>query len=117
MSNYETNRRKFMKNIGLATGGAIVGSNVMANTLPNGDIKKLNPEQQEFMGRYGKWMDDFSEVIRLQKKDPFNAEYKSMMDALTIEAGEFKPELSKHMKDQTFSLIYLEAIKRVKNEI
>ena len=117
MSNNETNRRKFMKNIGLATGGAIIGSNAMASTFTDDDIKKLNPEQQEFMGRYGKWMDDFTEVIRLQKKDEYNVEYKSMMDALTIEAGEFKPELAKHMKDQSFSLIYLEAIKRVKNEI
>lgn len=117
MSDHETNRRKFMKNVGLVTGGTLLGGSAMANTFNNDDIKKLNTEQQEFMHRYGKWMDDFTDVIRLQKKDPYNEEYKAMMDEMTIQAGEFKPELAKHMEDKTFTLIYLESIKRVKNEI
>jgi hypothetical protein len=106
-----------MKNIGLVSGGTLLSTLTRANTFNENDIKKLSPDQQEFMQRYGKWMDDFTEVIRLQKKDPENAEYKAMMEEMTIQAGEFKPELSKHMEDKTFNLIYLESIKRVKNEI
>jgi hypothetical protein len=117
MSNYETNRRKFMKNIGLVTGGTLLGGSAVANSLHPDEIKKLNPEQQAFMENYGKWMDDFTEVIRLQKKDPYNEEYKKRMEIITQQGGEFKPELAKHMKDKTFSIIYLESIKRVKNEI
>lgn len=106
-----------MKNFGLATGGAIIGSSALANKFTDEDIKKLNPEQQEFMDRYGKWMDDYAEAIRLQKKDPNNVEYQSIMQAISLDAAKFKPELDIHMKDQSFLLIYLEAIKRVKNLI
>jgi len=106
-----------MKNIGLVTGGTLMGGSALASSFNPDDIKKLNPEQQDFMDRYGKWMDDFTEVIRLQKKDPDNVSYRKRMEEITEQGGEFKPELAKHMKDKTFSIIYLESIKRVKNEI
>jgi hypothetical protein len=68
MENQESNRRNFMKKAGLLVGGAIIATNSNASSLNEEEIKKLNPEQSEFMHRYGKWMDDFTEVIRLQKK-------------------------------------------------
>jgi len=63
-----------MKNIGLAAGATILASSAQANPFDNAEVKKLNPKQQEFMLRYGKWMDDFTEVVRLQKVDPYNLE-------------------------------------------
>jgi hypothetical protein len=106
-----------MKNMSLLAGGTLLGGPALSNTINADEIKKLNPEQQEFMERYGKWMDDFIEVIRLEKQDPTNIEYKDRIQELTKRGGEFKPELDKHLADKTFFIIYLESIKRVKNEI
>ena len=117
MSKEESTRRKFMKTAGLVVGGSLLAKWSMANPLNEDEILKLNPEQNEFMERYSLWMDEFTEVVRLQKKDPYNEEYGLRMKALTQKSHEFKPELSEHMKDETFNLIYLESIKRVRDEI
>ena len=117
MTDNESGRRKFMKNVGLIAGATILTSSAQANPFDSSEIKKLTPKQQEFMHRYGKWMDDFTEVIRLQKADPHNQEIVERMKVMTEQAGAFKPELASHLKDKTFALIYLESIKRVKNEI
>ena len=117
MSKQESSRRKFMKTAGLVVGGTLIAKGSMANTLNADEVRKLNPEQNEFMERYGLWMDEFTEVVRLQKKEPYNEEYRLRMEALTQRSHDFKPELSEHMKDKTFNLIYLESIKRVRDEI
>jgi hypothetical protein len=117
MSKQESTRRKFMKTAGLVVGGSLIAKGSMANPLNEDEILKLNPAQNEFMKRYSLWMDEFTEVVRLQKKDPYNEEFRLRMEALTHQSHDFKPELSEHMKDNTFNLIYLESIKRVRDEI
>lgn len=106
-----------MRTAGLVIGGSLIAKGSMAKSLNDDEIKKLNPEQNEIMERYGLRMVEFTEVVRLQKKDPFNVEYRHRMEALTQRYHDFKPELSEHMKYKTFNLIYLEPIKRVKDEI
>ena len=117
MSDQESSRREFMKKAGIVVGGTLIASDLAASSSNKDAVRKLNPEQNEFMERYGKWMDDFTEVIKLQKKEPYNEEFRARMEVLTQRSQDFKPELSRHMKDKTFNLIYLESIKRVKYEI
>ncbi len=117
MSKQESTRRKFIKTAGLVVGGSLIAKGSMAKPLNEDEILKLNPAQNEFMGRYSLWMDEFTEVVGLLKKDPFNKEYALRMKALTQRSHDFKPELTEHMKDETFNLIYLESIKRVRDEI
>ena len=69
------------------------------------------------MIRYGKWMDEFIEVIRIKKTDPGNNENRRKMTALTEIAEKFKPELTEFMKDETFRLIYKASIERMSKEI
>lgn len=69
------------------------------------------------MVRYGQWMDAFIEAIRLKKTDPGNPENSSRIMHLTHKAEAFKPELSEHMKDETFRLIYAASIERMSKEI
>lgn len=47
----------------------------------------------------------------LEKEPVFYACYSQYLN------NEFKPELSEYRKDETFNLIYLESIKRVRDEI
>ena len=117
MPEKESTRRKFLKILGLSAGASLVSNKVLASYIDKDEIRKLNPVQQEFMNRYGQWMDEFIVVIRIQKTDPGNTENNKKMIALTERAEQFKPELKEFMKDKTFSMIYLASIERMKKEI
>jgi len=117
MTDNQSTRREFLKTLGLSAGATLAGSGVLAGIIDNEQIQRLNPEQQEFMIRYGKWMDDFIEVIRIQKKDPGNLENHNRMMALTDTADQWRPQLNEYMKDEKFSLIYQASIERMKKEI
>ena len=117
MSEQQSSRRKFMKLIGLTGAASMVGPNAIAGFNDESEILKLNTEQQEFMIRYGKWMDEFVEVIRVKKKDPEDQKNNEKMIALTEKVQKMKPELTEFLKDETFSMIYMASIKRVRDEI
>ncbi len=117
MSENQSTRRKFLQFLGLSASATIVSSSVLAKSVESAEIVKLNPEQQEFMVGYGKWMDEFIEVIRIQKTDPGNKENNSKMIALTHRSEESRPKLTEYMKDPAFSVIYKIAIERMSKEI
>jgi hypothetical protein len=112
-----TSRRNFLKKAGLTAGATLTASGVLASLVKTDEIMQLNPEQKEFMLEYGKWMDDFIEVIRSQRKNPSDLENQKRMMALTAVAELWKPKLNEYMKDEKFSLIYHASIERMKNEI
>jgi hypothetical protein len=63
----ENSRRKFLKSriITAATAGtSLVSTNAFSAFINQAEVFKLNPKQQEFMLRYGKWMDGFIDVIQ-----------------------------------------------------
>ncbi len=117
MSEQQSSRRKFLKILGLTGAATMVGPNALAGFNDHTEILKLNPEQQEFMIRYGKWMDEFLEVIRIKKKSPDHHKNNEKMIALTEKVQKMKPELTEFLKDETFSIIYMASIKRVRDEI
>ncbi len=117
MSEQQSSRRKFLKILGLTGAASMVGTNALASFNEPSEILKLNAEQQEFMIRYGKWMDEFLEVIRIKKKNPNNPENNEKMVTLTEKAQKMKPELTAFLKDEIFSIIYMASIKRVRDEI
>ena len=117
MSEQQSSRRKFLKILGLTGAASMVAPNALAGFNEPSEILKLNPEQQEFMIRYGKWMDEFLEVIRIKKISPDNYENNEKMIALTEKVKKMKPELTEFLKDKTFSIIYITSIKRVRDEI
>ena len=117
MSEQQSSRRKFLKILGLTGAASMVGPNALASFNEPSEILKLNAEQQEFMIRYGKWMDEFLEVIRIKKKSPDNHINNEKMVALTEKVQKMKPELTAFLNDETFSIIYMASIKRVRDEI
>lgn len=117
MSEKISTRRKFLQFLGLSAGATIVSSSAIAGIINQNDIRTLKPDQQEFMIQYGKWMDEFIDVIRIQKTDRANSENNKKMIALTERAEAFKPQLSEFMKDPNFSLIYKASIERMSKEI
>ena len=117
MSSEQSTRRKFLKFLGLTAGVTLAAPAAFASFVDPEEIKRLNPEQQEFMLRYGSWMDEMTEVARLDVAEPENKENKQRKMVLAEKAGELQPELESHMQDKTFALIYNESIKRLTNEI
>ena len=118
MSEQKSSRRKFVKLLGLSGAASVVAPSAIAKGFnDDSEILKLNTEQQEFMIRYGKWMDEFIEVIRIKKKSPEDQKNNEKMIALTEKVQKMKPELTEFLKDETFSMIYMASIKRVKDEI
>lgn len=117
MSDSKTNRRKFLKYLGLSASASLASNAVFASFIDQSEIKQLNTEQQKFMVRYGKWMDDFTEIIKILKANPDNMEHKQKMMTITNNVKELQPELKEFMKDKTFALIYQASIKRVTLEI
>jgi len=113
----ESSRRSFLKTLGLSAGATLVSSNIFGSFVDKDEILKLNPEQQKFMTRYESWMDQFTNVIRIQKSEPENMDNQKAMISLTEQAELFKPELAEFMKDEKFALIYKASIERMSKEI
>ena len=116
MEEEKPKRRDFIKMFGLTVGASVAGLNAMASFPPE-EIRELNASQREFMTRYGVWMDEYVELIKLQKLNPENTDIKKEIVAHAEAAEKFQAELREHMKDGTFSVIFKEAIKKVSSEI
>lgn len=117
MSDLISSRRKFLKYLGLSTTATLTSNSAFATFIDKSEILLLNPEQQEFMLRYGKWMDEFVEMIKIQKSESESIENHQKMIKITNKVKELQPELAKFMKDKTFALIYQASIKRATVEI
>jgi hypothetical protein len=111
------NRRKFLQWLGLSAGTALAGHGALAAFIDKEEIRKLNPDQQAFLMRYGEWMEQFIVMSRVKKKDPGNADNNRKLMALAEEAEAMRPELVEHMKDETFSVVYKLSIERASKEI
>ena len=117
MSEEQSSRRNFLKFLGLSASATLVSTSALASFVDKTEIRKLNPEQQEFMIRYGKWMDELTQVARIQQAEPDNLENQKKMVPLSEKAEQLQPELTEHMKDETFAIVYLASIERVSKEI
>jgi len=110
-------RRKFFKFLGLTAGATLIRPSSFASHLDQTEIKKLTYEQMEFIMLHEKWMDEFIEVIKVQKIAPEDIENNQKMIAITERANEFKPKLDGFMKDGTFAFIYKMSLERMSKEI
>ena len=113
----QNSRRNFLRIVGLSAGTALINTSAFSSFIDKTEVLKLNPKQQEFMLRYGKWMDDFIDVIRKKKAEPGNQEHHKVTMTLSDKAAAFKPELTEFLKDKNFELVYRAAIDRMSKEI
>jgi hypothetical protein len=113
----QNSRRNFLRLAALTAGSVLVSISAFSAFIDQAEVLKLNPKQQEFMMRYGKWMDDFIDVIRKKKDEPGNQEHHKVTMALSDMAVTFKPELTEYLKDRNFELVYRAAIDRMSKEI
>lgn len=117
MTDQDSTRRKFLKILGITAGAGLVSTGALAKIIDHQAIHTLNPEQQEFMLRYGQWMDEFIEVIAIQKTFPDDVLNNKKMMELSDKAQEWQPKLTEYMKEESFALIYHASIDRMRKEI
>jgi len=117
MSDSKSTRRKFLKIFGLTAGATLISPISTAAHLDQTEIKKLTDEQQEFIMLHEKWMDEFIEVVRVQKTAPEDPENNKKMIAITERTDEFKPKLNEFLKDGIFAVIYKMSLERMSKEI
>jgi hypothetical protein len=114
MNGYDENRRRFLTKIGLTLGVTLTGTKVMQGEhAPVKAESMLTAEQKAFMDHYERWMDDFIEVIKFQKKDPNDLGNNMKIVALSEEAKLFQQELIGYMKDDNFARHYMVATERM----
>lgn len=116
---YESSRRKFLTKLGLTVGAtfAVATSSLAANVLDDKDEFPLTEEQIKFMHKYEKWMDEFVEVIRIQKADSENYENNKNIVRLSEIAKTWQDELVGYMKEENFARHYMAATQRMTLEI
>jgi hypothetical protein len=66
---------------------------------------------------YEKWMDEFVEVIRIQKLEHDNLENNKSIVRLSETAKEWQPTLVEFMKDENFAKYYMIVTERMTKEI
>ena len=117
MSEEETSRKSFLQMLSLAAGATLVSKSGLAKGFDQTEIRKLTAEQQKFMTEYEQWMDEFIEVVRIQKTEPEGIDHHKQMISLTEKAEKFQPVLDKYMQDETFAFIFRISIERMTKEI
>ena len=118
MDGYEDKRRDFLRKLGFTLGATLTASSVIsANIVESNLDMSITPDQKEFMTHYGKWMDEFIEVIKIQKVDPENIENNKNLVMLSERAKKWQTRLHDYMKDDKFARYYMTASERMTMEI
>ena len=118
MDQYESTRRKFLRNLGLSIGAVMTASSaIKAGVTDQKENYVITSEQKKFMSRYENWMDEFIEVIRIQKKSPYHMENNKKLIKLTEIAKKWQPQLTKFMQDDNFARYFMIATERMTLEI
>jgi len=118
MDGYEDNRRWFLRRLGFTLGGTLTASSLIsANIIDTDKDMNISPEQKDFMDEYEKWMDEFIEVIRIQKVDQENYENNKNIVLLSERTKKWQFKLHEYMTDDNFARYYMKATERMTLEI
>ena len=120
MDGYESTRRDFLKKLGLVVGATAITATGFsevtdfAEKIQNKKEEfKLNAEQQKFMDKYEKWLEEFHDMAKFQKVDAEHLENNKKLVALSNEAATWQKELIEHMKDDNFARHYMVLTEKV----
>jgi hypothetical protein len=118
MDGYEDKRRSFLRKLGFTLGGTLTASSLIsANIMESSSEINITPDQKEFMAHYEKWMDEFIEVIKVQKVDPENVENNKNIVLLSERSKKWQTKLHDYMNDENFARYYMVASERMTLEI
>lgn len=118
MDGYEDNRRQFLRRLGFTLGGTLTASSLIsANIIDTDKNMHISPEQKAFMNSYEKWMNEFIEVIRIQKVDAENIKNNKNIVLLSERSKKWQFKLHEYMTDDNFARYFMKATERMTLEI
>ena len=107
-----------MRKLGFTLGGALTASSLIsANIIDTDKDMSISPEQKAFMDTYEKWMDEFIEVIRIQKVDSENYENNKNIVLLSERSKKWQFKLHEYMTDDNFARYFMKVTERMTLEI
>jgi len=107
-----------LRKLGFTLGGTLTASSLIsANIIGTEKEMNITAEQKAFMDNYEKWMDEFIEVIRIQKADPENLENNKHIVDLSERTKKWQHKLHDYMTDDNFARFYMAATERMTLEI
>ncbi len=107
-----------MRKLGITVSATITSSALLsANINDQAQQLVITPEQQDFMKVYETWMDQFIEVIRIQKADPDNYENNKNIVVLSERAKTWQNQLGEYMQDESFARYFMIKTERMTLEI
>lgn len=117
MDGYESTRRDFLKKLGLAVSATALASTGLSHAAEIIQNKKeefpLTAEQRKFMKGYEKWLKEFHDMAKFQKKDAEHLGNNQRLMALSEEAKKWQKELIEHMKDENFARYYMVVTEKI----
>jgi predicted transcriptional regulator len=117
MDGYESNRRDFLKKLGLIAGGVALsatGVNGVSKLITEKkDSFTLTKEQRVFAKKYEKWLKEFHAMAKFQVTDRDHLENNKKLVALSEEAKVWQKELIEHMKDENFARYFMVLTEKV----
>jgi len=107
-----------LRKLGFTLGGALTASSLIsANIIDTDKDMSISPEQKAFMDTYEKWMDEFIEVIRIQKVDSENYENNKNIVLLSERSKKWQFKLHEYMTDDNFARYFMKVTERMTLEI
>ena len=107
-----------MRKLGLTFGASMTASSMVSASIQESAKEiKISQEQAEFMEVYEEWMDEFIEVIKIQKRDPENHDNNRNIVKLSEQAKAWQTQLEGYMKEDNFARYYMVATERMTLEI
>ena len=107
MDGYESNRRDFLKKLGLIAGATAITvsgvGEVSELITAKLDDYQLTAEQNAFMVKYENWLNEFHAMAKYQKIDPEDIDNNKKLVALSEDAKLWQKEIIEHMKDENFA--------------
>ncbi len=118
MDPYEDKRRGFLRKLGFTLGATLTATSLIsANIIQPSPEMNITPDQKAFMKEYEKWMDEFIQVIRIQKVDPENQENNKNIVLLSERSKKWQTKLHDYMTDDNFARYYMTVTERMTLEI
>lgn len=118
MDPYEDKRRGFLRKLGFSLGATLTATSLISASIADPSTAiSITPDQQAFMKTYEKWMDEFIDVIRIQKTDPENVENNKNIVLLSEQSKKWQTRLHGYMTDDNFARYYMTVTERMTLEI
>jgi len=111
MDGYESNRRDFLKKLGLIAAATAISTTGFSEVTELITDKKekyiLTSEQTKFIAMYEKWLKEFHSMAKFHKEDPDHMGNNKKLMSLSDEAAKWQKELIEHMKDENFARYFM----------